>query len=235
MSLDELDRGRTVFSVVADELYENPMGTMHGGIVATLVDTAMGCAVSSTLPADASFTTLELSTKFVRAITAATGRVHAEGKVVHSGGRVATTDARVYDDAGVLYAHATSTCMITRRTAMSDARPAHSASTALHSRFGRSRSRDVERLVAVVHAPVARRRCTSGSSRRSREPPRSALLRLADVDHVRRDALVALDGDEIVAVARYDAVRPSPTGPAARPRSRSRSRTPGSTVASGSA
>jgi uncharacterized protein (TIGR00369 family) len=116
MSLDELDRGRTVFSVVADELFENPMGTMHGGIVATLVDTAMGCALSSLLPADASFATLELSTKFVRAITAATGRVYAEGKVVHSGGRVATTDARVYDDAGVLYAHATSTCMITRRT-----------------------------------------------------------------------------------------------------------------------
>ena len=53
ISLDELERGRTVFSIVADELHENPMGTMHGGIIATLVDTAMGCAVSSTLPADA--------------------------------------------------------------------------------------------------------------------------------------------------------------------------------------
>ena len=60
------------------------MGTMHGGIVATLVDTAMGCAVSSTLPADAGFTTLELSTNFVRAITQSTGRVHAEGRVVHA-------------------------------------------------------------------------------------------------------------------------------------------------------
>jgi uncharacterized protein (TIGR00369 family) len=114
MSLDEVERGRTVFSLVADELHENPMGTMHGGIVATLVDTAMGCAISSLLPADASFTTLELSTQFVRAITSATGRVQAEGRVVHRGGRVATTEARVYDDAGVLYAHATSTCLITR-------------------------------------------------------------------------------------------------------------------------
>jgi uncharacterized protein (TIGR00369 family) len=114
MSLDELQHGRTVFSMVADELHENPMGTMHGGIVATLVDTAMGCAVSSTLPADASFTTLELKTNYVRPITLATARVHAEGRVVHSGGRVATTDARVYDDAGTLYAHATSTCLITR-------------------------------------------------------------------------------------------------------------------------
>jgi uncharacterized protein (TIGR00369 family) len=114
LSLDELERGRTVFSVVAEEVHENPMGTMHGGIVATLVDTAMGCAVSSTLPADAGFTTLELSTNFVRAITQSTGRVHAEGRVVHSGGRVVTTEARVYDDAGTLYAHAKSTCLVLR-------------------------------------------------------------------------------------------------------------------------
>jgi uncharacterized protein (TIGR00369 family) len=114
LTLEDLERGRTVFSLVADELHENPMGTMHGGVVATLVDTAMGCALSSTLPADASFTTLELSTKYVRAITTGTGRVYAEGRVVHAGGRVATTDARVYDEAGSLYAHATSTCLITR-------------------------------------------------------------------------------------------------------------------------
>jgi uncharacterized protein (TIGR00369 family) len=114
-SLDELERGRTVFSVVADEVHENPMGTMHGGIVATLVDTAMGCAVSSTLPVDSGFTTLELSTNFVRAITQSTGRVYAEGRVVHSGGRVVTTEARVYDDAGTLYAHAKSTCLVLRR------------------------------------------------------------------------------------------------------------------------
>jgi uncharacterized protein (TIGR00369 family) len=114
LRLDELTSGRTVFSMIADELHENPMGTMHGGIVATLVDTAMGCAVSSTLPADAGFTTLELKTNYVRAITLATGRIHAEGRVVHGGGRVATTEARVYDDAGTLYAHATSTCLISR-------------------------------------------------------------------------------------------------------------------------
>jgi len=114
MQLDEVDAGRTVFSMLADELHENPMGTMHGGIVAALVDTAMGCALSSTLPADAGFTTLELKTNYVRAITQATGRVYAEGKVVHSGGRVATTEARVHDESGALYAHATSTCLINR-------------------------------------------------------------------------------------------------------------------------
>ena len=112
MSIDRVEPGRTVFSMLADEVHENPMGTMHGGIVATLVDTAMGCALSSLLPADAGFTTLELKTNFVRAITQATGRVYAEGTVVHSGGRVATTEARVHDDSGALYAHATSTCLI---------------------------------------------------------------------------------------------------------------------------
>jgi len=114
MQLDEVAEGRTVFSLLADELHENPMGTMHGGIVATLVDTAMGCALSSLLPADAGFTTLELKTNYVRAITQATGRVFAEGSVVHSGGRVATTEARVHDTSGALYAHATSTCLILR-------------------------------------------------------------------------------------------------------------------------
>jgi uncharacterized protein (TIGR00369 family) len=114
MNLDTLERGRTVFSLVADEMHENPMGTMHGGLVATLVDTAMGCAVASMLPTDASFTTLELSTKYIRAITTATGKIYAEGRVVHQGGRVASTDARVYDDSGTVYAHATSTCLISR-------------------------------------------------------------------------------------------------------------------------
>jgi uncharacterized protein (TIGR00369 family) len=114
LHLDEVTPGRTVFSMLADEIHENPMGTMHGGIVATLVDTAMGCALSSLLPSDAGFTTLELKTNFVRAITQATGRVYAEGTVVHSGGRVAMTEAKVRDDSGALYAHATSTCLIMR-------------------------------------------------------------------------------------------------------------------------
>ncbi len=114
MAFDALERGRTVFSIVADEMHENPMGTMHGGILATLVDTAMGYALVSTLPAGCAFTTLTLSTQFVRPVTTSTGRVYAEGRVVHGGHRVATTDAHVYDDAGVAYAHATATCLIVR-------------------------------------------------------------------------------------------------------------------------
>jgi uncharacterized protein (TIGR00369 family) len=116
LELERVEPGRTVFSMLADEVHENPMGTMHGGIVAALVDTAMGCALSSKLDADAGFTTLELKTNYVRAITQATGRIYADGVVVHSGGRVATTEARVHDSSGTLYAHATSTCMILRGT-----------------------------------------------------------------------------------------------------------------------
>jgi uncharacterized protein (TIGR00369 family) len=116
LELERVERGTTVFSMLADEMHENPMGTMHGGIVAALVDTAMGCALSTKLDADAGFTTLELKTNYVRAITQATGRIYAEGTVVHSGGRVATTEARVHDANGTLYAHATSTCLILRGT-----------------------------------------------------------------------------------------------------------------------
>jgi uncharacterized protein (TIGR00369 family) len=114
MELATVERGRVVFDIVAEELHENPMGTMHGGIVATLVDSAMGCAVLSMLPAGTSYTTLELKTNYVRPIVQTTGRVHAEGRVVHLGSRVATTEAQVVDDAGTLYAHATSTCLVVR-------------------------------------------------------------------------------------------------------------------------
>jgi uncharacterized protein (TIGR00369 family) len=114
IELEEVERGRVVFSLVADELHENPMGTMHGGVVATLVDTAMGCALVSTLGADEGFTTLELKTNFLRAITTETGRVSAVGTVVHAGSKIAMTEAHVYDANGVLRAHATSTCLIMR-------------------------------------------------------------------------------------------------------------------------
>lgn len=115
LQITDVSRGRVEFTLVADELHENPMGTMHGGIVATLVDSAMGSAVSSALPVGASYTTLELKTNYVRPIVQATGRVRAEGILVHMGGRVATAEAKVLDDAGTLYAHATSTCLVTRK------------------------------------------------------------------------------------------------------------------------
>ena len=97
----------------AEHLY-NPLGAVHGGVIATLCDTVMACAVHSTLPAGTGYTTAELHINFVRPVVAKTGRVTATGRVLHSGGRLATAEARLVDDAGTLYAHATTTCLILR-------------------------------------------------------------------------------------------------------------------------
>jgi uncharacterized protein (TIGR00369 family) len=110
----EVGPGRMVFAVTPAEFHYNPIGTVHGGVAATLCDSAMGCAVHTTLPAGVGYTTLELKVNFVRSITLQTGRVTCEGKVIHAGGRVATAEARVTDAAGTLYAHATTTCLILR-------------------------------------------------------------------------------------------------------------------------
>ena len=95
------------------ELY-NPLGTVHGGIIATLLDSAMGCAVQSVLGAGDRYTTLEIKVNYVRPVVETTGEVIGEGKVVHEGGRIATAEASVTDSAGRLYAHATTTCLISR-------------------------------------------------------------------------------------------------------------------------
>ena len=112
--LVELSEGHAIFAVVPKEYHYNPMGVVHGGLAATLLDSAIGCAVHSTLPAGAGYTTLEIKVNFVRPITADTGRVRAEAKLIHVGGRTATAEGRVIDEAGKLYAHATTTCLILR-------------------------------------------------------------------------------------------------------------------------
>lgn len=109
---DEIEAGRVVFTLVPAEYHYNPMGGVHGGVAATLFDSAMGCAVLSTLPAGKGFTTLELHVNFVRGTTAATGRVRCEGRVLHAGSRIATAEAHLVGDDGRLYGHATTTCMI---------------------------------------------------------------------------------------------------------------------------
>lgn len=113
--LVEVREGHAVFAVEPKEYHYNPIGVVHGGLAATLLDSAMGCAVHSTLPAGAGYTTLEMKVNFVRAMTAETGRVRAEAKVIHAGGRTATAEGRVIDEAGKLYAHATTTCLIIRQ------------------------------------------------------------------------------------------------------------------------
>ena len=112
--LVELSEGHAIFSVFPEEYHYNPIGVVHGGLAATLLDSAMGCAVHSMLPAGTGYTTLELKVNFIRALTAETGRVRAEGKLIHLGGRTATAEGRVIDEAGKLYAHGTTTCLILR-------------------------------------------------------------------------------------------------------------------------
>jgi len=112
--LAELEEGRAVFTVEPAEYHYNPIGVVHGGLAATLLDSAMGCAVHSTLPAGAGYTTLEIKVNYVRPLTAETGEVRAEARVIHVGGRTATAEGRVVDRAGKLYAHATTTCIVFR-------------------------------------------------------------------------------------------------------------------------
>ena len=110
----EISEGHAVFLVTPAEFHYNPIGVVHGGVAATLLDSAMGCAVHSTLPAGASYTTLEIKVNYVRAMTAETGEVRCEAKVIHVGGRTAMAEGRIVDAAGKLYAHATTTCIIFR-------------------------------------------------------------------------------------------------------------------------
>ena len=90
----------------------NPLGTVHGGWSATLLDSAMGCAVQSTLPAGKAYTTMEFKVNLVRALTDAVPLVRAEGKLVHGGRQVATAEARLVGPDGKLYSHASTTCLI---------------------------------------------------------------------------------------------------------------------------
>jgi uncharacterized protein (TIGR00369 family) len=109
----EVEHGRAVFEGHPGEEHYNPIGVVHGGYAATLLDSAIGCAVHTTLPAGVAYTTLTLETKFVRAITRNTGPVRAEAWVAHRGRRQATAEGRLTAvETGKLLAHATGTCMI---------------------------------------------------------------------------------------------------------------------------
>ncbi len=111
----EVEEGRAVFEIEPAEFHYNPIGVVHGGLALALLDSAMGCAVHSTLPAGVAYTTLEVKANFVRALTASTGLVRCVGTVVHGGRTVATAEGRVVDGDGKLYAHGTSTLLILGR------------------------------------------------------------------------------------------------------------------------
>jgi uncharacterized protein (TIGR00369 family) len=110
--LIEVATGRAAFEGVPEFRHYNPIGTVHAGFAATLLDSALGCAIFSTLARGDAWTTLELKLNLVRPLTKDTGPVRAEGRVIHRGRSVATSEGDVKDSTGKLYAHATTTCMI---------------------------------------------------------------------------------------------------------------------------
>jgi uncharacterized protein (TIGR00369 family) len=111
----EVERGRAVFAVEPAEWMYNPIGSVHGGVAATLLDSCMGCAVHSTLPAGVGWTTGDLQVRYIRGMSADTGRVLAEGTVIHSGTRTAAAEGRLFVESdGKLIAHASTGCVILR-------------------------------------------------------------------------------------------------------------------------
>lgn len=108
----EVDRGRALFQGRPGPQHLNPMGSVHGGWFATLLDSALGCAVHTMLPAGSGYTTAELGVNLVKALTPKVARVRAEGRVIHCGRQLATAEARLVGADGTLYAHATTTCLV---------------------------------------------------------------------------------------------------------------------------
>ncbi len=114
MDVLEVNEGRVVFGLQPAEYHYNPIGSVHGGVAAMLLDSAIGCAIHSLLQVGQWYTTLELKVNYLRALTEDTGHIVCEGKIIHLGGRVATAEGRITDASGKLYAHGTATCLILR-------------------------------------------------------------------------------------------------------------------------
>ena len=111
------EAGLAVFEGTPAEFHYNPIGAVHGGFAAALLDSALGCAVHTTLEAGTTYTTVELKINYVRPLRVGTGPVTCEGKVIQVGRRIATAEARLTDADGKLYAHGTTTCLIIQPTA----------------------------------------------------------------------------------------------------------------------
>ncbi|WP_332697792.1 PaaI family thioesterase [Bosea sp. (in: a-proteobacteria)] len=110
--LAEVEEGRVVFVGKPSPRFFNPLGTIHGGWTATILDSAMACAAHSTLRIGEGYTTLEMKLNYVRPVMPESGEVRCEGKLIHRGGTIATTEGRLVDARGKLLAHGTETCMI---------------------------------------------------------------------------------------------------------------------------
>lgn len=108
----EIDDGVCTFELSPDERMTNPLGTIHGGIAATILDSCMGCAVHTTLPAGVGYTTAQLNVHYLRPMMPGMGPVRATGRVIHRGRTQSTAEAKLVDSNGKLIAHATTTCLI---------------------------------------------------------------------------------------------------------------------------
>jgi uncharacterized protein (TIGR00369 family) len=112
MSRMEVEEGRVSVEMEPREFHYNPLGTVHGGMLATLLDTATGCAVHTTLPAGVGYTSMDLSVKYLRPVTVESGTLRCVGTILQRGRRTALAEARLTDGADRLVAHATSTCLL---------------------------------------------------------------------------------------------------------------------------
>ncbi|GAA3342699.1 hotdog fold thioesterase [Amorphoplanes nipponensis] len=108
----EVEEGSVTFFLDPQEFHYNPLGSVHGGVISTLLDSTAACSLHSTLPAGVGYTSLDLNVKFLRAVTVESGRLTCKGGVLQKGRRTALTEARLTDSAGRLIAHATSSCML---------------------------------------------------------------------------------------------------------------------------
>jgi len=109
---ETVEPGRVIFAGHPSRRFYNPIGTVHGGFALTLLDSCMSCAVQTHLPAGKGYTTVEIKTNFVRAMTDKTGKVYAEGKSIQVGQRIGTAEGRITDEKGNLLAFGTTTCLI---------------------------------------------------------------------------------------------------------------------------
>jgi uncharacterized protein (TIGR00369 family) len=108
----DAEEGKVTVYMPAAEFHYNPLGSVHGGVIATLLDTAAGCTVHSTLPAGVGYTSLDLMTRFIKPVTVNSGTLRCEGAIISRGRRTAVAESHLYDERGKLLAHATSTCLI---------------------------------------------------------------------------------------------------------------------------
>lgn len=111
-TLVHVEHGHAIFEGEAQEWHYNPIGVVHGGLAATLLDSALGCCVHTSLPQGMAYTTLQLNVNLVRAISKDTGKIRCEGRVIHGGKQMATAEATVKDMNGKIYAHGTTTCLV---------------------------------------------------------------------------------------------------------------------------